>query len=270
MQRHLKYLLAAMLLTCAVLTVPAIPKKPVPQRLVNDYCGILDYSQRIALERKLTAFNDSTSNQITVVTVEDLEGLSASEYATELGHAWGVGSEKSDNGIVVLVKPKTADSPGQVNISVGYGLEGAIPDSYAKRIVSNEMIPAFQKGDYYTGIDNACSVLMKLASGEISEPPGMNSGASMWLLLIVLIIIISVIRSRNKGGGNNSGGGKKFINDKGDFIKGLIIGSILNDSGGSRHYHHDGFGGGDFGGFGGGFGGFGGGDFGGGGASGSW
>ena len=61
-----------------------------------------------------------------------------------------------------------------------------------------------------------------------------------------------------------------FINDKGDFIKGLIIGSILNDSGGSRHYHHDGFGGGDFGGFGGGFGGFGGGDFGGGGASGSW
>ena len=266
MQRHLKYLLAAMLLTCAALTVPAIPKKPVPQRLVNDYCGILDYSQRIALERKLTAFNDSTSNQITVVTVTDLEGSSAAEYGTEIGIRWGVGSGKFDNGIVVLVKPKTAGTDGEANISVGYGLEGAIPDSYAKRIIENEMIPAFRSGDYYTGVDKACTVLMKLASGEISEYGG-SPGEDMLigLFTILFIIILVAILSKNKGGGKNNGnrgGGRKRIIDD-DFTRGLIIGSLLNSGSGNCGRNSGN-------GYGGGFGGFGGGDFGGGGASGRW
>lgn len=268
---------AAMPLMLAVLLVAlcpcasAIPAKPVPERLVNDFAGIFTAEQVLSLERALTAFDDSTSNQITVVTVNDLEGYAPAEYGTEIGERWGVGSGKFDNGIVVLVKPKTGDSRGQVNISVGYGLEGAIPDSYCKRIIETEMIPRFRENDYFGGTAAACSVLMKLASGEISEPrEAEDGGGTLFMILTALgfvVIIFLVASAGGKGGNGGSGGGGYMDGD--DFARGLIIGSILN---GGRHSSGWGSSGGGFGGgFGGGsFGGFGGGSFGGGGASGSW
>lgn len=268
---------AAMPLMLAVLLVAlcpcasAIPTKPVPERLVNDFAGIFTAEQVLSLERALTAFDDSTSNQITVVTVNDLEGYAPAEYGTEIGERWGVGSGKFDNGIVVLVKPKTGDSRGQVNISVGYGLEGAIPDSYCKRIIETEMIPRFRENDYFGGTAAACSVLMKLASGEISEPrEAEDGGGTLFMILTALgfvVIIFLVASAGGKGGNGGSGGGGYMDGD--DFARGLIIGSILN---GGRHSSGWGSSGGGFGGgFGGGsFGGFGGGSFGGGGASGSW
>ena len=268
---------AAMPLMLAVLLVAlcpcasAIPAKPVPERLVNDFAGIFTAEQVLSLERALTAFDDSTSNQITVVTVNDLEGYAPAEYGTKIGERWGVGSGKFDNGIVVLVKPKTGDSRGQVNISVGYGLEGAIPDSYCKRIIETEMIPRFRENDYFGGTAAACSVLMKLASGEISEPrEAEDGGGTLFMILTALgfvVIIFLVASAGGKGGNGGSGGGGYMDGD--DFARGLIIGSILN---GGRHSSGWGSSGGGFGGgFGGGsFGGFGGGSFGGGGASGSW
>ena len=100
----------------------AIPTRPEPQRLVNDQASIFTPDQKEDLERMLVAFDDSTSNQIAVVTVLDLEGYSASEYATRIGLEWGVGSEKFDNGVVLLVKPRVGNSYGEVFIAVGYGL----------------------------------------------------------------------------------------------------------------------------------------------------
>ena len=266
----LRYLTAAVASVCIPAAVFAIPDKPYPARLVNDFAGILNISERLSLEQRLTAFDDSTSNQITVVTVNDLEGYSPAEYGTEIGMRWKVGSDRHDNGIVVLVKPKTAESSGEVNISVGYGLEGAIPDSYAKRIIENEMIPAFRQGNYYLGINDACTVLMKLASGEISDPSedgSSSDGLAALFAFIVFIIIMSMAfggRHRRGGGGGNSGRGDSDSRSK-DIMKGIIIGSLLsgNHSGGNSDSDRGGFGGG-------GFGGFGGGDFGGGGASGKW
>ena len=265
MRKFLKFIAAAVSVLMPA-ALAAIPERPYPPRLVNDFAGIFSPVQKNTLERRLSAFADSTSNQITVVTVTDLEGSSAAEYGTEIGIRWGVGSEKFDNGIVVLVKPKTAGTDGEANISVGYGLEGAIPDSYAKRIIENEMIPAFRSGDYYTGVDKACTVLMKLASGEISEYGG-SPGEDMLIgfFTILFIIILVAILSKNKGGGKNNGnrgGGRKRIIDD-DFTRGLIIGSLLNSGSGNCGRNSGN-------GYGGGFGGFGGGDFGGGGASGRW
>ena len=164
MRRYILTLAAAIICCSAA----AIPSRPSPARLVNDLAEIFTPAQEVELERMLTAFDDSTSNQIAVVTVKDLEGYDASEYATRIGLDWGVGSEKFDNGVVILVKPKT-NTPGQVFIAVGYGLEGAIPDAYAKRIINNEMIPHFMQNDYFGGVYEACEIIMKLASGEISE-----------------------------------------------------------------------------------------------------
>ena len=238
----------------------AIPSRPDPQRLVNDLAQVFTSDQVSRLENTLVAFDDSTSNQIVVVTVKDLEGYDPSEYATRIGLDWGVGSAQFNNGIVLLVKPKTYDSAGQVFIAVGYGLEGAIPDAYAKRIIENELIPNFRLNDYYAGVEAACDVLMKLASGEISEPRGEEEDDALleiiaMLLFIGLLIFIFIIAiGQNDDNGHSSGGGRRTI------YVGPIITSGRSYGGGSS------FGGG----FGGGFGGFGGGSFGGGGAGGSW
>ena len=145
-----RWAVCLLLLTVALLPVRAgIPARPQPQRLVNDLAGIFTSAQVRHLEQMLVAFDDSTSNQIAVVTVNDLEGYLPSEYAVRIGLDWGVGSQDFNNGIVVLVKPKTDDASGQVSIQVGYGLEGAIPDVYAKRIIDNQMIPHFRSGDYF-------------------------------------------------------------------------------------------------------------------------
>lgn len=254
------YLKAALIIIGAVFTfaLSAIPSRPQPQRLVNDFAGLFTPAQVEALENVLVAFDDSTSNQITVVTVKDLEGHDASEYATRIGLDWGVGSEKFDNGVVLLVKPRIGNSYGEVFIAVGYGLEGAIPDAYAKRIIDNELIPYLSEGDYYGGVEAACEVLMKLASGEISElredeeDDAFLGVVAGFIAIIFIIIIIAVLAGDTGNGGSGSGGsgGRRTI----------YTGPIITGSGRS---------GGSFGGgFRGGFGGFGGGSFGGGGAGG--
>jgi len=248
-----------------------IPARPNPPKLVNDFAGVFTQSQINKLEYKLRYFNDTTSNQILVVTVKSLNGLQPYEFASRLGEQWGVGQKKFDNGIVILIKPKYANSRGQAFIAPGYGLEGVIPDALASRIVNVEMIPEFKKGDYYAGVNKASTVIMKLASGEISAK-GYNKlhpEGSPWVGLIpfiVFFLIVILIRMSNrhnytmtKGGGGSS------------FWTALWLGSFLGGGGGSGFGNSGGSGfGGGSGGFGGGFGGFGGGGFSGGGAGGSW
>ena len=165
--RSLSVLCAA--LAVSVVTAAAqVPEKPSVPRAVNDFAGIFSRSDAEYMNRVLVSFADSTSNRIVVVTVNDLGGMDPAMFAYEIGERWGVGSEKFDNGIVVLVKPKTSSSSGQVYIAVGYGLEGAIPDAIAKRIVENEMIPRFRENDYTGGVAAALNVWMPLSAVEIS------------------------------------------------------------------------------------------------------
>lgn len=261
----------------AFLTLSAIPGRPVPQRLVNDYADIFTADEENRLERTLVAFDDTTSNQITVVTVDDLEGYDPAEYATRIGLDWQVGTADFNNGVVVLVKPKTPDSNGQAFIAVGYGLEGAIPDAYAKRIVEDQMIPHFRENDYFGGTEAACVTLMKLASGEISaedEPEDEGFAIVMAMLMIMFICFVVIVAIFGTKNGGNNGGGRRSQIDAADVIGTILTYGSLLDSGsrGRSSGGFGGFGGGGFGGggFGGGFGGFGGGSFGGGGAGGSW
>lgn len=253
----------------ACLPASAIPQRPEPARLVNDLAGLFTAEQTSILERELVAFDDSTSNQIAVVTVNDLEGYDAASYATRIGLDWGVGSAEFDNGVVILVKPKTTTS-GQVFIAVGYGLEGAIPDAYAKRIINDKMIPHFMENNYFGGVYAACETLMKLASGEISVMREYeeedDTGAYIILALFILMLILIVIASSSGKGGSGNGGG-----NGGRRVHTRPIITIGDDFGSWNIPRGGGFGGGfGGGGFGGGFGGFGGGSFGGGGAGGSW
>ncbi|MBN2638734.1 MAG: TPM domain-containing protein [Bacteroidales bacterium] len=249
-----------------------IPSRPNPPRLVNDFAAIFTQSQADQLEYKLRYFNDTTSNQIVVVTVKSLNGLEPYEFATELGQKWGVGQKKFDNGIVVLIKPKYGNSRGQAFIAPGYGLTGVIPDATAYRIVQDEMIPEFKKGDYYAGVNKAVDVLIKLASGEISakgynKMHPKNNPLFVLVPFIAIFLIFLLIRVSNRSNYTMANGGGS------GFWTALWLGSMLGNSNRSGNHWNNftnggsGFGGG---GFGGGFGGFGGGSFGGGGAGGSW
>ncbi len=246
-----------------------IPNRPSPPRLVNDFTNTLTVSQKNNLEYKLRAYNDSTSTQIAVVFVNDLQGTTAADFAYQIGEKWGVGT-KENNGVVILVKPKN-ETKGEVFISVGYGLEQYVPDALAKRIIENQMIPAFKYNDYYTGVNNAIESIIKLASGGFTSTENHNENseaATLIILIIGMIVMIIYISLANRISTTISS--KK---DSSSFWRTLFWLSLLNNSTHRHHHHHDhwnGFSGGSGGFGGGGFSGFGGGSFGGGGAGGSW
>jgi uncharacterized protein len=228
--------------------------KPSPATLVTDLAGVLTPEQKQALENKLVAIDDSSSNQIAVVIIPSLDGYPKEEYANKLLREWGIGSKKN-NGVLLLI----AINDRQIWIEVGYGLEGAIPDITALNIIDNDIKPAFKAGNYYQGIDQATDNIAKAAVGEYKVAKAKKSKSrGSGGFLIILIIIFLVLRSGRGGGGSNIGGGGFS-----DVATGMLLGSLLG--GGGRHG-----GGGGFGGGGGGFGGFGGGSSGGGGAGGSW
>lgn len=244
-----------------------IPDRPTPPRLVNDFTCTLSNSQINSLEHKLVAYNDSTSTQIAVVLVNDLDGTTVADYAYKLGEKWGVGT-KENNGIVILVKPKNENGNGQVNISTGYGLEAYVPDALAKRIIEKEMIPAFKMNDYYSGINNAVDVIIGLASGAFSAEEYSDESSETFILIFFIVMMIIMILFINFTG--KIGKTYSSKHDDSSVWKALFWASVFSNS--SRHNHHWGNFSGGSGGFGGGggFGGFGGGSFGGGGASGSW
>jgi uncharacterized protein len=228
---------------------------PSPPKLVNDYTNTLTSYQKEALENKLYRYDDSTSNQITVVVVKSSGNYSIEDAAIELGRSWGVGSKDFNNGVVVLV----AIEDRKTTIQVGYGLEGAITDLVAKSIIDNTVLPNFKQGNYYRGLDEATNDLIKAAAGRYKAPAGYSSrggkkGMSVWTIIVILIILGVIFGA----GGNTTGGG--MMSRRG--YRGWW-GPTWTSGGGDG-------GGWSGGGGGGGFGGFGGGSFGGGGASGSW
>ena len=208
-----------LLLTPLAVAWAEIPDPPSPPRLVNDFVGVFTPAQRDSLETVLVAFDDSTSNQICVVTVTTLDGLDVSDYAVRLGNKWGIGSHRN-NGLLLLFKTRTGEEDWiDVNIQVGKGLEGAIPDVYASRIIRNIMGPHLRdrRDDYWRATTAACEELMKLASGEISEPRDgvdeddvANAIAAFFTFLIFAFVIYRIVRSfkkfNNRYGGGSGGG----------------------------------------------------------------
>lgn len=242
----------------------SIPQPMSPPRLVNDYAHLFSGAQQQVLEDSLVAFDRATSTQVAVVTVTDLDGYPASEYATRILERWGVGSKEHDNGVVMLVKPRNRYGGGEVFIAVGYGLEGALPDITAGRIIDNEMMPYLQGGDpdYYRAVAAGTAAVRAAVRGEYkAKEKGEGYDAFDWIgglfSLGVLIFIFIILSKSYKGGGDDdndgSGGG---TDDRRRYRRGpIFFPPIIGGFGGGRG---GGFGGGGFGGFGGGMGGGGG------------
>lgn len=243
------------------------PARPEPPRLVNDLAGILSGAQVASLENKLDAFNRRTSTQIAIVIVKDIFGYDKGDYAFKLAEKWGIGQKGKNNGILILVKPKSGNGEtGKIFIAVGYGLEGAVPDITARKtIIAAEMMPSFKVNDYYTGLDRATTVLMSLTAGEFTadqydkkvSKPSVFPGFALLLVIFLVFMLFNRNRYRSVGANGSSG----------SLLGSLWLLSMLGGRGGGGSWNDfSGGGGGDSGGFGG----FGGGSFGGGGAGGEW
>ncbi len=239
-------------------------------RWVTDQGDFLSPTEERQLEQKLAAYEDTTSTQIIVVTLPDLDGADPGEYATALGREWGVGQKGQNNGVVILA----SRDDRKVFIATGYGIEGAIPDAVAGRIIRNIIVPSFREGRYYDGFSRAADALIQAAAGEFeaeAEPRSRGPNVDVLGILFWVVILIVILLSRSGRGG----GGKRYRSRQHGDLPLILWGSILNDAL-RQGQRGGGFGGGSggFGGFGGGggFGGFGGGggSFGGGGAGGSW
>jgi len=231
---------------------------------VTDNADMLAPGEERMLSQKLSDYTDTTSTQIIVVTIPGLNGVPIADYAVELGRQWGVGQQGKNNGIVILV----SRNEQKVFIATGYGLEGAVPDAVASRIVRNVIVPSFREGRFFAGLSDAVDTLILAARGEYtaedaerntgrpSTGGGLNGTTIMVLIIIVYYVISGIRRRGGRGGGHRRGPGIPpiiFWGGGGDF------------GGGSSFGGGGGFGGGGFGGFGGG-----GGGFGGGGAGGGW
>lgn len=244
------------------------PPVPDPPRLVNDFSNTLSDVELSNLERKLLAYNDSTSTQVTIVMIRSVGPYDISDYAFQLGDKWGIGQKDRDNGLLILA----AMEDRKVFIATGYGLEGVIPDILAKRIVEQLIVPNFRMGNYYEGLDKATDMVFKLASGEYKadkvSSSGEHGGALVFFLLIIFLFVILPLIKNKKDNNNHMGGKGGNI----DLFTTIMLANLLKGGGkgkfGDFSSGRGSFGGGSFGG--GGFGGFGGGSFGGGGAGGSW
>lgn len=238
----------------------SLPDIPRDNKYVADFTGTLSQNEIYGLSTIIKAFNDSTSNEIAVVIEDHFDSRNYGdifEYSFALAEKWGIGKAKKDNGVLIYI----AKEDHKIWIQVGYGLEGALPDGLVSRIISNEITPAFKKGEFRIGIQQGLVAIMKATRGEYKSEEESREAKEKNFLAVIMILVIGVtifvaISNRKGGGGrgNHRGGGN-------GMLTGYILGSMLN---GGRGHGGGGFGGGGFGG------GFGGGGFGGGGAGGSW
>jgi uncharacterized protein len=296
-----KYLVLALLILALPVCILAKTTYPDYQNYVNDFSGTLNQATVDALNQKLLEYDKTTTNQIAVVLVSNMQGLPVEQYSIELAEKWKVGKTGKDNGVILLL----AMEEHKIRIEVGYGLEGDLTDAEAAAIARNIISPEFKQNKYDDGVTKGVDAIIAQLGGADSSAVGpLDSGTSgglngfvssfgdiFWIFLFLPTWLFSLMaRSKSWYAGGIFGfivGGIIGLT-KTSFVLWLIWGiplaifGLILDYIVSKKYNHykdagmdipwfwggGGFGGGS--GSSGGFSGFGGGGFGGGGGGGDW
>jgi uncharacterized protein len=290
---------AAVLIVRPVLAQSLAPVPALTAR-VTDTTGTLTPDQVASLDAKLAAFEQAKGSQVAVLIVPTTQPEEIDQYSIRVVEQWKLGRAKVDDGVLLIV----ALNDRRMRIEVGYGLEGALPDATANRIIQQDIAPAFKRGDYYGGISTGVDRILRVIEGEpLPEPelsPPSQGIPGLFHLLPFLFIFAmvgsSIFRAMfgRVGGALDTGGVVGFLTWLLIGILGIsittgvlafVFAAIGGSGGGPRgggsgwysRRHGSGWGypggfggGGGGGGFGGGGFGGGGGGFGGGGASGGW
>jgi uncharacterized protein len=236
---RLLLLLSVLLAATGLGAAERIP--PAPSRYFNDYANVVGRGTADTLNRQLEQFERDSSNQLLVVIYPKMESDSSVEdYTVRVAQAWKVGQQNRDNGAVLFAFMQEH----QLYIQVGYGLEGAIPDALAKRIIERDIVPRFRAGDVDGGMTAAVGALIAAAKGEYqgtgatrAEGQRGKSGkfpsAGGVVLLIIFLFLASRRRqsalpyiiggalmsrgSRGRSSWGGGGGGGGFSGDGGSF-----------------------------------------------------
>jgi len=220
---------------------------PAPTGFVNDYVGILTPQAKAQIDSIAREVETKTNAEIALAIIRTTAPLGLSDYAVKLFKTWGVGTENTDNGVLILV----AIGDRKVRIEVGYGLEGALTDLKSQRIINELIVPAFREGNFDLGISSCVNAVAKIIAAEY--------GVNLDTYSKTLDTTSASKKTRRRG----SWATLLFFL----LIFGFRFGTMFFLMGSGSSYWSGGGGGGSFGG---GFGGFGGGMSGGGGASGGW
>lgn len=228
---------------------------------VVDAASILKPEERSALEAKLKAHEDKTTDQVVVATVRSLGGTSVEDYANRLYREWKLGTKAKNNGVLLLVAP----SDRKVRIEVGYGLEGALTDALSSVIIRTAIAPRFKAGDFAGGINAGVDAVLSILTGDAEEwqrrrdirsdqASPIDWIALLWIGFILFIIVQAFVREFR-------GGSRAYRRRNGTWVSGPSSTWGSGWSGGSSWSSGSSSSGGFSGG---------GGSSGGGGASGSW
>ncbi len=234
--------------------------KPTDRFFVNDFANVIDSSAEDEIYSRSASLYKQTTAQVVVVTVNTLDGMEPYEYALELGREWGVGSKEDDNGVVVLL----AKEEREIYIAVGYGLEGALPDSKTGVIIDTYGLEYLRNDDFSNGLLEITKAIInetyieyglepeegytEIEDTEYYEDGYGGKVAISWVIMIIIIILYLIFFGGRGGRGRRR---NNFILFGPPFFGGGFSGGSF----GSGSFKGGGFGGGGFSGGGGSFGG---------------
>lgn len=197
---------AGLLLALLVALPARAADVPVLRQHVTDATGTLSADQVAQLEAELVALEQRKGSQVAVLMISTLDGQAIEDYSLAVAEKNKIGRGKVDDGLLLLI----AKDDRKARIEVGYGLEGAIPDVVASRVIREYLAPHFRGGDYFGGIEEALAVLTKAIDGEpLPEPmAGDSSGGAnpvpAFFLGLFLGIVMLVLLSKHRALGTVS------------------------------------------------------------------
>lgn len=206
---------------------------------VKDFAGMMSGEQARRLTGTLRDFHDKTGASLVVVTVPSLEGAEIADFSNRLFNRWGVGDKATNRGVLLVI----AKAERKMRIECGYGAEPVVPDAIAKRIILDELTPAFKAGRFADGISAGCRAIMArfgydapgAPPARVDETPGSGlPPVFLFLFFVAFVLILAVIRSNGFGGPRGGFGSGGFGGGSGGGWGGGSSGGGFSGSGGGR------------------------------------
>ena len=184
--------IVALVFASAAGAADEVPVPPLKAR-VTDLTGTLNSGQLASLESELSAFEQRKGSQIAVLMLPSTQPETIEQYSMRVAERWKIGRAKTDDGVILVI----AKNDQRLRIEVGYGLEGAIPDVVAKRVIREVIAPHFLANDFYGGVHDGVLTLMKLIDGEKlpapARAPQQGSTTDDYQSLFVILLIVVVV-----------------------------------------------------------------------------
>lgn len=201
-----------------ILLVPAvasaeIPSKPAYNQYVYDYGNVLNDDVKQQMIQVLQQLENSTTNEVVVMTIDTIGDLAAYEFGTKVMREWGIGQKEKNNGMLIFATTKQGTGENDVWISVGQGLEGDYPDGKIGRMIETYMKPYLAQGDYTSAFANIINVLNEEMGGQATDTllPTEDEGGGFSLGILILILILYFIFSGFGGGGGRRGPRRYYV-----------------------------------------------------------